>query len=94
MRAEYATCCRVCPCEARMTEEATPFAGVRTSGDARPHGLEATAVWISPEDKRMRCKGMRNAGVAFAMAKRGGPMKNRRDKRRVQKERRFEESAL
>jgi hypothetical protein len=50
-------------------------------------------VWISPEDKKRRRKGLRNAGVAFAMAKRGGPMKNRRDKRRVQKERRFEERA-
>jgi hypothetical protein len=48
---------------------------------------------ITPEDKKKRKKGMRNAGVAFAMAKRGGPMKNRRDKRRAQKERRVESQA-
>ena len=50
-------------------------------------------MWISPEDKRKRKKGMRNAGVAFANAKRGGPMKNPRDKRRAQKERRVEAQA-
>lgn len=50
-------------------------------------------MWISPEDKRKRTKGLRNAGVAFAMAKRGGPMKNPRDKRTAQKERRFQEQA-
>jgi hypothetical protein len=48
---------------------------------------------ITPEDKKRRTKGLRNASVAFAMAKRGGPMKNPRDKRRNQKERRFEEMA-
>ena len=48
---------------------------------------------ITAEDKKKRKKGMRNASVAFAMAKRGGPMKNPRDKRRAQKERRFEEQA-
>lgn len=55
--------------------------------------LEVAAMWISAEDKKRRTKGLRNAGVAFAMAKRGGPMKNPRDKRREQKERRFEEQA-
>ncbi len=50
-------------------------------------------MWISPEDKAKRTKGMRNASVVFARAKRGGPMKNPRDKRRAQKERRFEEQA-
>jgi len=40
-----------------------------------------------------RTKGMRNAGVVFAMSIKGGPMKNRRDKRRSQKERRFEDAA-
>jgi hypothetical protein len=50
-------------------------------------------AWITAEDKKKRRKGMRNAGVVFAMAKRGGPMKNPRDKRAVQKERRFEAQA-
>ena len=50
-------------------------------------------MWISAEDKKKRKKGMRNAGVAYANAKRGGPMKNPRDKRVAQKERRFAEMA-
>ena len=55
--------------------------------------VEAAAMWISAEDKKKRKKGMRNAGVAYANAKRGGPMKNPRDKRVAQKERRFAEMA-
>lgn len=50
-------------------------------------------AWISAEDKKKRKKGMRNPGVAFAMAKRGGPMRNPRDKRRGQKQRRYEAQA-
>lgn len=48
---------------------------------------------ITPEDRKKRKKGMRNAGVVFARAKRGGPMKNNRDKRAAQKARRVEERA-
>ena len=40
-----------------------------------------------------RTKGLRNSSVLFAMALKGGPMKNPRDKRREQKDRRFEERA-
>jgi hypothetical protein len=50
-------------------------------------------MWITPEDKKKRRKGMRNASVAFAMAKRGGPHRNSRDKRRTQKDRKYEEAA-
>jgi hypothetical protein len=50
-------------------------------------------AWITAEDKKKRRKGMRNAGVAFAMAKRGGPMKNPRDKRVEQKDRRYQSEA-
>jgi hypothetical protein len=48
---------------------------------------------ITPEDKRKRKKGIRNASVVFARAKRGGPMKNPRDKRVEQKTRKYEEAA-
>lgn len=44
-------------------------------------------------DGTPRTKGMRNPGVVFARAKRGGPMKNERDKRRAQKDRRFQSEA-
>jgi hypothetical protein len=40
-----------------------------------------------------RTKGMRNAYVASARAKRGGAHKNPRDKRRAQKDRAYERSA-
>lgn len=40
-----------------------------------------------------RTKGLRNASVVYAMALKGGPMKNPRDKRRAQKERRVEAQA-
>jgi len=50
-------------------------------------------AWITPEDKKKRRKGMRNASVVFARAKRGGPMKNPRDKRKTQKARKYEEAA-
>ena len=53
----------------------------------------ALMAWITAEDKKKRKKGIRNPGVAFAMAKRGGPMKNERDKRRAQKDRRFQSEA-
>lgn len=44
-------------------------------------------------NRQPRKKGMRNASVAYAMACKGGPMKNPRDKRKTQKERRFEAQA-
>jgi hypothetical protein len=45
------------------------------------------------QDGTPRTKGIRNANVQYAMACKGGPMKNPRDKRRDQKERRFQEAA-
>jgi hypothetical protein len=40
-----------------------------------------------------RTKGIRNAVVAYAMTLKGGAHKNKKDKRKAQKERRFEEQA-
>jgi hypothetical protein len=71
-----------------LSRELTQVGRLRCTGDWRRR-----VTWISPEDKKKRTKGLRNAGVAFAMAKRGGPMKNSRDKRRAQKERRYEAEA-
>jgi hypothetical protein len=45
------------------------------------------------QDGTPRTKGIRNACVMYAMACKGGPMKNPRDKRQAQKERRYEEAA-